>query len=79
MTPQIYELLNQVIDLAKKKDLQHHADIQATWPPWKTRVEPQGDDSVVFHLKQLRDLLKEENKRLENVVVPNDHNPNNVV
>ena len=75
---QILSLLEQIIDLAKAKDLELVKAVQANMPAWKARHEPQGDDVVVYHLKVLRDLIREEDKRLESILRPNDQNPNNI-
>jgi hypothetical protein len=63
---QIFDLLDQIIELAKMEDRELTAARNPSCPP-------QGESAIVFHLKQLRCLLLKEDKRLENIIQPNNH------
>lgn len=66
---QAIELLKQIISIQEQIDKQDNARKIAEHKSSKTL----GESFILFHLKTLKELLLEEDKKLENIVVQNDH------
>jgi hypothetical protein len=71
------DLIDQIIQLAEAKDREFIKLLEKynSNSIYDKKIIPNGQDAIVFHLKILRELLQEEDRRLENIIQPNDHRP----